>query len=124
MTRRTAVLLVIAGLVAAAFAYAMSGVPATERVRRHFGIDASTTDTIRAGLLLKTPLGTPASAIVDFLEAHGVGHDPYSWTERGEHEVQCQIESDGRAVSTESHIRVYFELDSSDRLRENRVTKS
>jgi hypothetical protein len=126
MTRRTAVLLMITGLVAAIVAVvcATSGVTATERVRRHFGINASTNDTIRTGLLLKVPVGTPASAIVDFLETHGVGHDSNTWTKRDEHEVQCQIESDGRAVSVESHFRIFFELDDSDRLREIRVTKS
>jgi len=127
MTR--AVTLVAVGLLAtaAALAYALSGTTATERMRGHLGIDANTTDGIRDGLLRKTPLGTPKSEVVRLLESAGFGADADSWMKRDGQAVECQTESDERAMTfggAESHIHVWFEFDDADRLREVRVGKS
>jgi hypothetical protein len=47
---------------------------------------------------------------------------------RFEHDVQCQVETDERRIGfpafAESHIRIYFELDKTGRLRDIRVDKS
>jgi len=52
---------------------------ATTRLRRHFDLrDVGSSDSIRAGLLSKVPLGTPWTVVHEFLNKAGIGKDGLS----------------------------------------------
>jgi hypothetical protein len=127
----SALSLVVSLLTGVGAAGCAGGSDADERVRRYFAVppDAPLDDTValRAAILRRVPLGTPASAVAAYLARVGLGRDPhtayYPPDSARRAVARVELEPVGLFNIVQPEYAIAFDYDAALRLRDVRVRR-
>ena len=104
-----------------------NGNTAQKRVRKHFAIPEEsplTSQTIRAAILARLPVGSREGQVSSFLTSAGIGKDKWSshYPADEQGKIVCRIEYDpGSGEIVHTHYGIFFRFDDRKRLKDVEV---